>query len=561
MWMMFAGRWHVAIRKPRLDRKVDDLAVVGDNIVHLPAPWSFVIECRHHGSIEIDFTPLRANDRHELASHFRDAVWGMRHTRLGVTLKQYRAFLTAFFRFLNEIGGTEIKCLSQISRHVLDAYIAWLGQQLRVRGSQRGLPWAIGSQMAHYNAVKSLLKHLRRWVPHETRSLSFPRNPFPNSARRMSPRQSYSEAESQRLLVALNQDLRALHSGEHDIKETQILGIHLLVLGLATGRNQQSVLELPRDCLQPHAAPGRKLLVTSKRRGYSTHVTSLRSSDPQAMRTEPRDVVIPNNVAEHIEWLADHTAPLALLADERYTDRIFLRIPSNGKDKGKVVPMTASSVNATLTLFVRRHGLQDDHGNVLALCFARLRPTFGNAIYARSGGDLRAVQKALNHADLRTTVNHYLALPPHAERDHALVVEGMVGWAKREIEGKVMIAADGSIPLANVENLLSGGYNTGVARCRNPFRENESVCSKFFTCFKCQNMVVFEDDLWRLYSFYYRLLHERIKIAPHHWSLTYGPIIRRIDAEIAPQFPAAAVELARSRAQREPHPMWRGPLL
>lgn len=560
-WKMFARRWFVALKKQRLDRRVSGLTSAGNRLAHLPAPWKFVIDCRHHGPIELDFSSFRANGREELAAHLRDAVWGMRHSRVGVTLRSYRNLLPAFFRFLDEAAGPPITRLDQITREVLDAYIAWLGQQLRAEGRQRGTVWSLAAQMAHYSSLKTLLKHLRRWAPEHTKSVAFARNPFPNAARLMPTRPSYSEAESKRLLNALNRDLQALHAGRSELTDLQILGVHLLVLGLTTGRNLQSMLELPRDCLQPHPAPGRMVLVTSKRRGYSTHASPLHVKESDAAAADPRDVVIPTNVAGHINWLAEHTAPLAALAGPRYAERIFLLVPPFGKNKGKVVPLGTNGVSSALIAFVRRHQLKDDAGNVLALCISRLRPTFGNAIYARSGGDLRAVQRALNHADLRTTVNHYLDVPPQAERDHALVIEGMVGWATKEIDGKVMIAADGSVPLANVKDLLSGGYNTGVARCRNPFRDDESVCSKFFTCFRCQNMVVFEDDLWRLYSFYYRLLQERVKIAPHHWTLTYGPIIRRIDAEIAPQFPSSTVELAREKAQRNPHPMWKGPLL
>jgi hypothetical protein len=71
-------------------------------------------------------------------------------------------------------------------------------------------------------------------------------------------------------------------------------------------------------------------------------------------------------------------------------------------------------------------------------------------------------------------------------------------------------------------------------------------------------MVVFEDDLWRLFSFYYRLISERPKINTAHWLKTYAPIIRRIDTDIAPQFPEDRVSEARARAQQCPHPTWRG---
>ncbi|VFT26921.1 Uncharacterised protein [Pseudomonas aeruginosa] len=79
------------------------------------------------------------------------------------------------------------------------------------------------------------------------------------------------------------------------------------------------------------------------------------------------------------------------------------------------------------------------------------------------------------------------------------------------------LAADGRIPLQNVHELLSGGYNTVVARCKNPFREGGEVCGKYMVCFRCPQMVVFEDDLWKMFSFYNKLLAERNKIAPHHW--------------------------------------------
>jgi hypothetical protein len=172
------------------------------------------------------------------------------------------------------------------------------------------------------------------------------------------------------------------------------------------------------------------------------------------------------------------------------------------------------------------------------------------------------VQQALGHARVETTARHYADKPLEAERDHAIVLDGMVSQFTRiKIDGKILLAADGMMPLQDMKDILAGGYNTGIARCRNPFRENESVCKKFFACFKCPSMCVFEDDLWRLFSFYYRLLAERDKINPAYWLKTYGPIIHRIDTDIASQFPLSKVTAARIKAQQTPHPTWRGPLL
>jgi hypothetical protein len=69
-------------------------------------------------------------------------------------------------------------------------------------------------------------------------------------------------------------------------------------------------------------------------------------------------------------------------------------------------------------------------------------------------------------------------------------------------------------------------------------------------------MVIFEDDLHRLYSFYYALLAEQPRLSEQDWAKTYGWVIRVIDEAIAPQFPAEKIQGAKSRARAHPHPLW-----
>ena len=270
---------------------------------------------------------------------------------------------------------------------------------------------------------------------------------------------------------------------------------------------------------------------------------------------------IPASVGEHFRFLCEFTAPLTAEAVAEDREFVMLWRVSVGARKGQVVRLDASKVAHAVSVFALCHGLTDDQGRPLALNVARTRPTFATELYRRTR-DIRRVQQALGHARAETTARHYADTPLEAERDHAIVLDGMVGqFTRMEIDGKVLLAADGKVPLQDVKDLLSGGFNTGIARCRNPFRESESVCKKFFACFKCPNMCVFEDDLWRLFSFYYRLLAERIKINPAHWLKTYGPIIHRIDVDIASHFPADKVTAARFRAQQDPHPTWKEPPL
>lgn len=559
----------MALRRAKITREVAHLVHQGAKLIDMPPDWAFTLDSPDHGSLRMDFNPLRAGGRENLARSWRDAVWSLRHVNEVSTLKAFLPYSKTFFRFLDDYAAPEeavIADIRQIDRRLLDHYLAWLGHQTVGQGKQRGQFWGIGTQLVAWRVVKTILVNRRRMAPESMHpQLSFPTNPFPRSGQRIAKRQPYSEAESRRILAAVHSDMREIHDvrdgpGPARVAHMQTLAAYLIALGLATGRNVHSLLEMRRDCLSEHPAPGREMFVTFKRRGGSDRHASTFKKEAGSDLSDAARVSgsIPTSVGNHIRWLMDFTKPMAQHAPKQFKDRVFLRFAPAGVSAMEVVPVRSAYLYAMLETFVRRHRLLDDDGRALALSIARLRPTFAMAILTRTG-DLVAVQRALNHASVMTTARHYADVRPDNDRDHSLVVEGMVGWARREVRGKALIAADARVPISNVQDLLSGGYNTGIARCRNPFRENDDVCAKFFTCFRCQNMVVFEEDLWRLFSFYYRLLTERLKIPAHQWVKTYGPIIKRIDMDIAPQFADDLVRAAREKAQRCPHPTWRAP--
>jgi len=555
----------VAIKRKKLDRKAD-LTLDAGRVVDMPPGWAYTIDCEHHGQIKFDFNPYRENEREDIAGHMRDALWSLRHEVVGKTLQGLEdSGLRTFWRFLDNLSaaGEFISRLDQIDRALLGRYLAWLELQTASKGKNKGQPLSVSTKKRCFADIKTLLTNRQKRAPAAvSAALTFPRNPFPNSNQLISKRESYSTTEQKRIVEALNKDLRCIHEGEGELlRALQVLMVHLLLLAMATGRNLQSLIDLRRDSLREHPIADRELLVTTKRRGWSTHATSVKKAaaapeDTQAVQS------IPKSVGDHFRFLCDYTVPLMGEADEADREFVFLWRMPKYKRKGQVVRLDAQgNANMAVKAFAKRHALLDDRGQPLALNVARLRPTFATELYRRTR-DIRRVQQALGHSSPETTARHYADAPLEAERDHAIVVDGMVSqFARVEVEGKLLLAADGKIPLQDVKDLLSGGYNTGIARCKNPFRENESVCQKFFHCFKCPSMCVFEDDLWRLFSFYYRLLTERSKINPAHWLKTYGPIIRRIDADIASQFPADKVEAARIKAQQTPHPTWKGPLL
>jgi integrase len=565
MWMAINKKYlrpcAVALRRQKLDRKAN-LTLDRGRVIDTPPGWVFTIDCPYHGKIDFDFNPYRGNDRDELAGHMRDAIWSLRHESSGASLATYRESIRRFWRFLDDLLATNeyVTRLDQIDRKCVERYLGWLELQLVTNNKKNmGLPVSIASKRNSYTSLKAILINRQKRNPSAVNpSLNFPRNPFPNSNLLRQKREPYSGSEHRRILDALNRDMRAIHEGNAEsLASLQVLMVHLLALASATGINLQPLLELKRDSLREHPHADRELLVTTKRRGWTTFATSVRKSEVP-LKDKRTLHAIPTSIGDHFRSLCEFTAPLMVEANQKDQPFAFLWKVSKLSRKGQVVRLDRLIAKTGIRDFTKRHALLDDRGQPLALSFSRFRPTFATELYRRTG-DIRRVSQALNHASVETTARNYTSLPLEAERNHAIVVEGMVSrFARMEIEGKVLLAADGKIPSQGAEELLAGGFNTGIARCRNPFRENESVCKKFFTCFKCPSMLVFEDDLWRLFSFYYRLLSERSKQKPDHWLKIYGPIIRRIDNDISPQFPVAKVEAAKFRAKSDPHPTWKG---
>ena len=556
----------MVISRKRVNRKVESIATEGQ-VIDLPPAWCFTIHCKYHGDIRFDFEPLRQNGRDNLAMHARDAVWSLRHEMVGVTLLGILQQLTTYFwPFLDEQEqhGECLTRLDQIDTTILRGFLAWLERRIAGVGPRKGQPLSLSAKKNAYSVLKAVMVNRIKQVPDcVSPALKFPKSPFPKINHLVPKREPYSKNEQGCIVAACNRDLRLIHEhGGEVLPAAQVLVLHLIVLAMATGRNFQGLLELQRTSLKPHPLDDREILVTEKRRSGFPQIASYRINAPERLANQEQVLTIPTTVGEHFRWLAEYTRPLAADAGKADQDCIFLwRVPYTGRHprstrQGKVNRFSQVDARNAIDDFITRHGLLDDHGERLQLNISRCRPTFGSNLYARTR-DIRKVQRALGHASAETTARHYVSLPAEAERDHIFVGQAMVGWVTNTQESQAQaLAADGKIPLENVRELLKGGYNTVVARCRNPFRAGGEVCGKYMVCFRCPQMVVFEDDLWRMFSFYYKLLAERNKIAPHHWIKTYALVIKTIDNEIASQFPSDLVKEAKRRARETPHPAW-----
>jgi hypothetical protein len=84
----------------------------------------------------------------------------------------------------------------------------------------------------------------------------------------------------------------------------------------------------------------------------------------------------------------------------------------------------------------------------------------------------------------------------------------------------------------------------------------------FLNCLRCRHYAITSDDLYKLFSFYYRVYEERNRMDKRRWGREYAHIPRLIDDYIVAEglkrgvFKAAEVSEARERARTTPHPFW-----
>ena len=223
---------------------------------------------------------------------------------------------------------------------------------------------------------------------------------------------------------------------------------------------------------------------------------------------------------------------------------------------------------------IKRHGLQDEDGKPLQLNISRLRKTFAQRMWQLTGGDIVVVSKQLGNTPV-VAGQSYISVTPEMEANFRRIGHIMhADWAGKldDVAFLAELSRETGIPAEQLKSIAIGDNNTGVGRCTDPLRGEKApgdgtLCTHWVECFQCQNQLVMETDLYRLFSFYNLLLKERNFISRARWDELYGKIIHIIDHEIIapnlrtkenPQgcFDPYRVQKYRTEAEINPHPMW-----
>ncbi|CDN87621.1 phage integrase SAM-like domain-containing protein [Hydrogenophaga intermedia] len=452
--------------------------------------------------------------------------------------------LRTFFRYLTflTVATDRDLALADINRQVIDGYLEFL----RDAGTETS------TQKSTYNALKAVLRALcNRGLIHEIHAgdnATFPRNPFPGVHNNHKTARPLSKADRTAFSRAVKEAVMPIFS--NDIEPTsELLAYALLIIALHTGRNTWPLLEMKPDCLRSHPKADTLFLVLYKRRGHSTSKAAIKT-EHQVVESLP---TVRPTVAALVRRVIELSDRLRNEAPEGFEDRVWLyrmRTGSRGVGHaGAVSVLTEETLSRAVRLLVKRFNLLDADGKPMRINVSRLRKTFVNRIYEILDGDVASTAIAAGDT-VNVTMANYLQPGEDSQRNWKFMGSALV----QEL----------------LTNTLGATERTPVGRCSDNKhgdyapKKNGSVCMSFLNCLRCRNYVVTGDDLYRLFSFYWRVLRERARIAPERWRRQFAHIVRLIERDVVAiglargVFVESIVDRERERARVDPHPFWRG---
>lgn len=462
------------------------------------------------------------------------------------TVVNYCAGLNQFLEyaaFCSQVYERELT-LEDVNRPLIDGFLLFLTARHQ----------SVGTQKSHYNSAKAILLLLgRRGLMRVERSgdeATFPRNPFPNSDRAVASNGPYSPRERKAIAIALKQSVQPLFEG-NPVLTSDLLTSALLIAALYTGRNTTPLLEMAPQVLVDHPKGDRSFLLLHKRRGRRAYKAALKKELPKDTKPDPA-ATAGNSIDRLLRRVIHLTEPLRLEAPAGIRNRVWLfrsrKATRTGKMIGEVIALSHNTMTRCATALAEKFDLRDDDGNRLRINVSRLRNTFVNRVFELLDGDLALTAIAAGNTP-RVAGTNYLRPGHEAQKNWRFMGEILVQELKTN-----GIGATEKTPSGGCSDHRTGEYAPPTAG---------SVCTSFLNCVRCRNYVVTGDDLYRVFSLYWRVLGERDRVAPRRWKQQLAHIIRIIDRDVIQAgldrglFKLKDVDAARNRARTEPHPFWK----
>jgi hypothetical protein len=418
--------------------------------------------------------------------------------------------------------------LDWVSKIGIRLYVSYVKQK-KMRSGEFLSP---NSQRSIYAKVAIVLKDLQNRRLLKGTNL-FPVNPFPGStAKSNSTRiiEQLSRVEKKSVVEALAKEMFLIYDEEHSASIRIQFGIGILSIMLKTGTNLTPVLEICRiedRVLFPHPFVNRLVFRTVKRRGATERNLPLQE---EVFKTSPIDVA---RIYRHFLSKTETLAGCNAASPITYYLWIY-------KSNGNLTRMSMQDVVSAARYLQNKYQLFRDDGSPLLIGAQMLRNSFGNRIWALSGGSLANTAASLG--DTLQVASGYLAVSNEMLSEHKFAGEIMIANLRSDAFSSVA-----TTPVASCADTINGDLAP---------KTGES-CVDFLSCFRCKSQRIAEQDLYRLFSFYWAVLFERDRIGSKIWRKNFAWILRVIERDIVPKFSSHVVSKEKEKARTNPHPMWR----
>lgn len=314
---------------------------------------------------------------------------------------------------------------------------------------------------------------------------------------------------------------------------------------IASGFNKQVLLDMERGkWLAPHPfMSGVSIIQAPKFRSKRIIKSSF---------AEDNDAVI--RVLKKYERICD------LLIDKKHDFRKLWRI--GYYSPAELLPTTVDKQNRD---FVRSYGLEKVIGTS-SIHFRKIRATAAEQMLVRFKGDFTKLKQFLNHAKAETTYDYVEQCldNKHIQEELSEKVD-MMTCAFMGLNGdsnKEQLKSHLDIDDDTAGSLMDGSFDTPYARCKNPYSGDSGdfkkgkICDNFdlLRCFICNNIVIFPDDLYKLFS-YVNLKKKQLQsglISDEIYSL-YAPLIEFIECTLPSRFEDLDVQAMKEKAKTDPY--------
>lgn len=531
------------------------------NLVVANEPTGYAFEIK---GVDFDFTPFIRNKEQDIdiAWAFARAFWVRRNECAIDTHKTDFQHTRRFFEYLQKESPRTIS-IHDINSDLLHDYLYWLKFLAQKKSDDGNKFLTETTRRKAWGTVRTLIQRLQieSILSHE---IDLPHNNFANATEESF--KPYSNNERKQIIAACKKDI--LHLRKHgkafdkEISSNILSHLipHALLISLRTGINPEVLFELPvtKYCIKSsNLLNSERLILPIKiRSGHSQNIslTTVESTgDSVRIKTRITELL------REVEALTDD-----IRVDLDDSNPLKKKLWLTGK-YGDVMIFRDRTYYTSLQIFVKRHEIIGDDKKPLVLNFRRFRPTFAEAILKANGGDVRDLQNRLGHLNIRTTMGYLDPNLDGRKKNFAFSGKAMQVWALgTETNPDIQSIADSlGIDLDSARSLVSGDFNMGATKCKNPLNsplnkvKEGDICTNFLACFRCGNCVVLKEDANRLFSFYHWILHKKMVLGQQKWTDTYQWIVDIIDQDIAPQLGDDAwIQGKKAEAKAKPFPMW-----